>query len=213
MHGEIKKSGIPSGLKPKDLIGIPWRVAFALQAEGWYLRQDIIWAKTNPMPESVKDRCCKSHEYIFLFSKSKNYYFNHEIIREPAAYDGRKDTVFKGSEKYSNTNLIFHERGHERWQRGVNGEYLRNKRSVWSVNNKSYKGVHFATFPDTLIEPCILAGSKEQSIVLDPFAGSGTVGEVCRIHNRNYILIELNPDYEKLIYERTLYETNSISNW
>lgn len=199
---------IPTGLKPKDLIGIPWRVAFARQADGWYLRQDIIWAKGNPMPESVKDRCTKSHEYIFLLSKSARYYFDSDAIKEPAAYDGRKDTMMKGSDKYANSVVpgkkehTMAARGHERWQRGINGEFVRNKRSVWNINTTPYKGAHFATFPKQLVEPCILAGCPVGGTVLDPFGGSGTVGEVCRIHQRNAVLIELNPEYEPLIKQR-----------
>ena len=150
------------GLKEKDLIGIPWMLAFALRADGWYLRQDIIWSKGNPMPESVRDRCTKSHEYIFLLSKSQNYYFDVDTIKEQS----------------------------------------RRKRSVWNVNVKPNKQAHFATYPEELIEPCILAGSKENDIVLDPFMGSGTTAAVARRLDRYYIGCELHEDYNKLIQER-----------
>ena len=189
-------------IKPKDLIGIPWMLAFALRKAGWYLRQDIIWHKPNPMPESVKDRCTKSHEYIFLLSKSAKYYYDYEAILESAAYDGRKDTIFKGSDKYSDnlTGLniqTFAAKGHERWIT-INGEYKRNKRDVWSVCSKSEKESHFAVFPDTLIVDCIKAGCPENGIVLDPFMGSGTTAVVARKFNRNYIGFELNPKYIKI---------------
>ena len=153
-HLAIERQGKPvhlKSLKPKDLIGIPWRVAFALQADGWFLRQDIIWAKSNPMPESVKDRCTKSHEYIFLLTKNKHYYFDHTAILEPAAYDGRKDTLMKGSAKYEDHLLpnqsgqSFHAKGHARWQRNEKGEYLRNKRSVWTVSTKPFNGKKLLT--------------------------------------------------------------------
>lgn len=201
------KTKYPGG-KPKDLIGIPWRVAFALQAHGWYLRQDIIWHKPNPMPESVTDRCTKAHEYIFLLSKSKDYYFDHKAIMELAAYDGRKDTVMKGSEKYAadvvpnKKGHIMAARAHERWQRGPNGEYMRNRRSVWTVTTKPYRGAHFATFPPDLIVPCILAGSPEGGLILDPFMGSGTTAAVAKQHGRRYVGCELNPEYIKLAEQR-----------
>jgi len=199
--GNVKSGIVPNGLKPKDLVGIPWRVAFALQSDGWYLRQDIIWAKPNPMPESVKDRCTKSHEYIFLLSKSNQYYFDYEAIEEPANYDGRKDTLMKGSKKYSNANIMpnakpnsFAKEGHERWK-WKNGLPMRRKRDVWFVNVKPLREAHFATFPPDLIEPCILAGCREGGIVLDPFMGSGTTGLVAKQQNKNYIGFEMNSDY------------------
>lgn len=161
---------IPNNMKPKDLMGIPWMLAFALRDDGWYLRQDIIWHKPNPMPESVKDRCTKSHEYIFLLSKSPKYYFDNESIKEPSVHAGVNDT--------------------------------RNKRDVWSVNVKPYKGAHFATFPMELIEPCIKAGCPDGGIVLDPFMGSGTTAQVAVINNKQYLGCELNPDYESLQQER-----------
>jgi DNA modification methylase len=187
-------------IKAKDLIGIPWMLAFELRRAGWYLRQDIIWHKPNPMPESVKDRCTKSHEYIFLLTKSASYYFDHEAILEPAAYDGRKDTIFKGSDKYSEetTGLnvqSFAVKGHERWANKIGGIPARNKRDVWSVCTKSEKESHFAVFPDTLIVDCIKAGCPENGVVLDPFMGSGTTAVVAQKLNRNYIGFELNPKY------------------
>ena len=189
------------GLKPKDMIGIPFMLAFALRSDGWYLRQDIIWAKPNPMPENVKDRCTKSHEYIFLFSKSKKYFFDHKSIMEKAAYDGRKDIIHKGSHKYSQLNNvglaqnIFAARAHEFCQRNEHGDFVRNKRSVWTVSTQCERENHFACFPQKLITDCIKAGCPENGIVLDPFMGSGTTAVVARKLNRNYIGIELNPDY------------------
>ncbi|MBT7339240.1 MAG: site-specific DNA-methyltransferase [Candidatus Jacksonbacteria bacterium] len=189
-------------LKPKDLVGIPWRVAFALQADGWYLRQDIIWHKPNPMPESVTDRCTKAHEYIFLLSKSAKYFYNHISIQEKANYDGRKDTIMKGSEKYKNSGHIFAARGHIRWHENEDGIKIRNKRSVWSINTKPYKEAHFAVFPPKLPELCIKAGSSEGDIVLDPFFGSGTTGWVAQRLGRKWIGIELNPEYIKIAEKR-----------
>ena len=150
------------GIKEKDLIGIPWMLAFALRADGWYLRQDIIWNKPNPMPESVRDRCTKSHEYIFLLSKNQNYYFNVDAIKEPT----------------------------------------RRKRSVWNVTKKPYKDAHFAVYPPELIIPCILAGSEENDIILDPFIGSGTTAVVAKDLGRDYIGCELHEGYGKLIQKR-----------
>jgi len=192
------------GLKPKDLVGIPWRVAFALQADGWYLRQDIIWHKPNPMPESVTDRCTKAHEYIFLFSKSKKYYFDSQSIAEPV------------------TDIEFRTKGRNRPLTSINKHSLedpdlgrtkknlhnmvardtKNKRSVWSINPAQYAGSHFAVFPKKLIDPCILAGSKEGDTVLDPFNGAGTTGLVALAKNRNYIGIELNPSYAQMSLKR-----------
>lgn len=182
-------------IKPKDLIGIPWRVAFALQADGWWLRQDIIWEKPNPMPESVKDRCTKAHEYIFMFSKSAKYYFDQESIKEPVKADwGTRD---RSDWKYSKegTGLQPHS--------GMEKNYTTaNKRSVWSMPTAPYKGAHFATFPPELIRPCVKAGCPKDGTVLDPFAGSGTTGRVCIEEGRNAILLELNPSYGKLIKRR-----------
>jgi len=198
-HLEHKHSKIvPQGMKPKDLIGIPWMLAFALRTDGWYLRQDIIWHKPNPMPESVKDRCTKAHEYIFLLSKNKKYYYNHEAIKEKAVgerWGGNKPMNVNNSKDGNNDfkgltrprQMLFE---------------TRNKRSVWTVTPKSYKGAHFAVYPPELIEPCILAGSEEGDIVLDPFMGSGTTAMVARTHGRDYIGCELHEEYEDLILER-----------
>lgn len=192
----------PEGLKPKDLIGIPWRFAFAMQDRGWYLRSDIIWHKPNPMPESVTDRPTKSHEYIFLLTKNPRYYYNHEAIREPVS----ESTVGRLQQDIAN------QAGSERANGGKkeNGnlkavgdiELGRNKRSVWSVGSSRYKEAHFATYPPELITPCILAGTKEGDLVLDPFSGSGTTGEVALQHGRHYIGLELNPDYTELSRKR-----------
>ena len=190
------------GYKDKDLIGIPWMLAFALRADGWYLRQDIIWHKPNPMPESVKDRCTKSHEYIFLLSKSKYYYYDNESIKEPAQDWGTRDRT---NGKYHNegTGLQPHS--------GLTKSYSKkNKRSVWSINKKPYKGAHFATYPEELIKPCILAGSEKNDIVLDPFMGSGTTAAVARGLGRYYIGCELHEDYYKLIGERVPVDITSL---
>jgi site-specific DNA-methyltransferase (adenine-specific) len=194
-----------AGLKHKDLVGIPWRFAFAMQARGWYLRQDIIWAKPNPMPESVTDRCTKSHEYIFLLTKSSKYYFDNVAIREEASSDsGFAKQRAKGITNFATTK-------EERFSKDARsgngyGNYVdngfRNKRSVWAITTKPYKEAHFATYPPDLIEPCILAGSKEGDIVLDPFSGSGTTGEVALQKGRNYIGLELNPEYAALSEKR-----------
>jgi len=184
------------GLKTKDLIGIPWMLAFALRADGWYLRQDIIWHKPNPMPESVTDRCTKSHEYIFLLSKSNKYHFDYEAIREEGVIPAGT-LAAKGSAERQN-------------QKGVNArppEYKeydgqRNKRSVWTVNTKPYSGAHFAVFPEELIEPCILAGAPVGGIVLDPFMGSGTIAQVAHHLGRQYIGCELNENYKPLQNQR-----------
>tara|TARA_B100000427_G_scaffold271109_1_gene237965 strand:- start:2146 stop:3105 length:960 start_codon:yes stop_codon:yes gene_type:complete len=183
------------GYKSKDLIGIPWMLAFALRADGWWLRQDIIWHKPNPMPESVRDRCTKSHEYIFLLSKSKNYKYDNEAIKEPVKQDwGTRDRT-EGKYHNEGTGLQPHS--------GLTKSYdKKNKRSVWSVTNKPYKGAHFAVFPPDLIEPCILAGSNEGDVILDPFMGSGTTAMVAKKHNRHYIGCELNRDYATLQTDR-----------
>jgi len=181
-------------LKSKDLIGIPWMLAFALRNDGWYLRQDIIWHKPNPMPESVKDRCTKSHEYIFLLSKSKNYYYDNEAIKEPAQDWGTRDRS-KGKYHNKGTGLAPHS--------GLTESYpTKNKRSVWSVTNKPYKGSHFATFPRDLIVPCIKAGSKRGDVILDPFMGSGTTAMVAKELGRFYLGCELHEDYGQLINKR-----------
>ena len=182
------------GYKDKDLIGIPWMLAFALRADGWYLRQDIIWHKPNPMPESVRDRCTKAHEYIFLLSKSKYYHYDNEAIKEPAKDWGTRDR----------TNGKYHNPGSGlQPHTGLTKSYTkRNKRSVWSVNKKPYKGAHFATYPEELIEPCILAGSEKGDIVLDPFMGSGTTAYVAKKHSRAYRGCELHKEYDSLISDR-----------
>ncbi len=162
----------PDGLKPKDLIGVPWRLAFALQEDGWYLRSDIIWHKPNCQPESVKDRPTRAHEYLFLFSKSEKYFYNDEAVKEPTATAGVKEAG------------------------------LKNRRSVWSINTESFAGAHFATFPTKLVEPCILAGSEPGDTVLDPFLGSGTVGLVaCRL-GRKFLGMELSEEYASIARRR-----------
>lgn len=243
--GERSKTP-PKGLKPKDLIGVPWRVALALQADGWYLRQDIIWHKPNPMPESVRDRCTKSHEYIFLLSKSAKYFYDFEAIKEPVSGTAHmrrpKDTGVgfgygtdkkkrkrqriknpSGWETGKGSHGSFHKEG--RRKPGVGPKTARagcgikanesfqsamidlvdsrNKRSVWTVPTQAYSKAHFATFPEKLIEPCILAGCPRGGTVLDPFGGSGTTGKVAIKHQRKAILIELNPQYIVLQEQRT----------
>ena len=190
-----KRGNKLDGLKEKDLIGIPWMFAFAMRSDGWYLRQDIIWHKPNPMPESVKDRCTKSHEYIFLLSKNKKYYYDNEAIKEPVKKDwGKRDRT---SGKYHNpgTGIQPHS--------GLTKSYDRkNKRDVWSITNKPYKGSHFAVFPPDLITPCILAGSEKGDIILDPFMGSGTTAMVAKQLGRDYIGCELHEEYSNLIDQR-----------
>jgi DNA modification methylase len=184
-------------IKPKDLIGIPWRVAFALQADGWYLRQDIIWHKPNPMPESVTDRCTKAHEYLFLLSKSPKYYFDHEAIKEPAVTAPvKRDKMGEGYQADYPKGDRFSS-GERVW-----GSTTRNKRSVWTVATKPYKCAHNAVFPPNLIEPCILAGCPVGGTVLDPFGGSGTTAGVALKHGRNAVLCELNPSYAELVEAR-----------
>lgn len=251
-RGNVDLAGKPKktpGFKPKQLLGIPWRVAFALQDSGWYLRQDIIWSKPNPMPESVKDRCTKSHEYIFLLSKSKRYFFDHDSIKEKASYpkgpnspesiaspygqgfsreykspDGWDTSVGEGG------HGTIHKKGREKGNRKTfrgGGAYtqggsfdnqsdaennsqgnepnisgLRGKRSVWTVATRPYSQAHFATYPEELIEPCILAGSKPGDIVFDPFMGSGTTAAVAQRLGRNYLGSELNPEYFDLHDDR-----------
>ena len=217
------KSKTPN-IKPKNLIGIPWLLAFSLREDGWFLRDDIIWAKPNPMPESVKDRCTKSYEHIFMLSKSAHYYFDGEAIAEPVAEStvqrlsqdiehqsgssrayGKTNGAMKaaapryGGKKYTETPDKFN-----RTKSGNLYKYRprRNKRNVWTITTKPYKGAHFATFPPDLIEPCILAGSRTAGVVLDPFLGSGTTAAVAVKLNRQYIGIELNNEYESLIQQR-----------
>lgn len=194
-----------SGLKPKDLVGIPWRVAFALQADGWYLRSDIIWAKPNPMPESVTDRPTKAHEYLFLMSKSERYFYDHEAVQESFA-DKRMGNP-QGGGQYARDCPWVGSGRQNGLQKGVwneDGKQTgRNRRSVWTVSTKPYPGAHFAAFPPDLIKPCILAGCPDSGIVLDPFLGSGTTGMVCQDLGRRWIGFELNEDYAPLIEKRT----------
>ena len=195
-EGVFLKTG--KGLKAKDLVGIPWRVAFALQEDGWYLRQDIIWNKPNPMPESVKDRCTKAHEYIFLLSKQPKYYFDNESIKIDALHSNVLCKSYKSGknisdQKFNNTKT------------GKTDIYVGekvNKRSIWTVTTKPYKEAHFATYPPDLIEPCILAGCPENGNVLDPFGGAGTTGLVADRLNRNATIIELNKEYIKIADKR-----------
>jgi DNA modification methylase len=183
-------------LKPKDLIGIPWRVAFALQDDGWYLRQDIIWAKPNPMPESVTDRCTKSHEYIFLLTKSARYYYDNEAVKE-------ETLTFDLSNRDRDLTRLNNTPGRTRMAGLKTNQYeMRNRRSVWSVTTQPYKEAHFATFPEEIPRTCILAGSKKGDTILDPFSGAGTTGVVAEKLNRKYIGIELNPQYTKMAEDR-----------
>jgi DNA modification methylase len=187
-----------AGLKPKDLMGIPWRVAFALQADGWYLRSDIIWHKPNPMPESVTDRPTKSHEYLFLLTKSPKYYYDHEAVKEEAL---TPPTVRnKNAEGYQADYA-----GGDRFSAGARvygADGKRNKRDVWTISTKPFKGAHFAVMPEALVEPCVLAGSAEGDTVLDPFTGSGTVAVVANRHGRNFVGTELNAEYAQIAYDR-----------
>lgn len=223
-NGRASSTFLGDGLKEKDMVGIPWRVAFALQADGWYLRQDIIWNKPNPMPESVTDRCTKSHEYVFLLSKSPRYYFDNVAIKEPAVYGGTNNGVgfghgtdksdrgrgrVKASDNFKRDgskravvipgqNSVTHRP--DRKDSQPNG--LRNRRSVWNVATRAFKGAHFATFPPALIEPCILAGCPVGGTVLDPFGGSGTTAGVAIANERKSIICEINPEYADLIPAR-----------
>lgn len=214
---------VPEGYKPKDLVGIPWMTALALRADGWYLRQDIIWAKPNPMPESVTDRCTKSHEYIFLLSKSERYLWNLEAMREKAEKGaagskfhtgetgehqlGRSSAKprIQGGRKDLRTDTESRHRSAIEGGQSLmeNPDGCRNKRSVWNVPTAPYKEAHFATYPPDLIKPCILAATKPGDVVLDPFGGSGTTGQVALELGRKATLIELNPDYAKIIDQRT----------
>lgn len=223
-YGQAGGAGVPDGLKPKDLIGIPWMLAFALRADGWYLRQDIIWHKPNPMPESVRDRCTKAHEYLFLLSKSERYHFDSEAMKEPASENthprrsraaqaalgegvGHREgppgnpaprklaTGRDGAGFMVKNNASFDQ------AMAVMPEQ-RNRRSVWTVATKPYSGAHFATFPPELVVPCILAGSRPGDIVLDPFMGSGTTAAVAVEHGRQYLGCELNPAYAELQQRR-----------
>jgi len=185
-------------LKIKDLTGIPWRLAFALQDDGWYLRQDIIWHKPNPMPESVTDRCTKAHEYVFLLTKNDRYYFDNEAIAEPAIHAGHTVKAYKTGKNIS--GQTFRDTATE--NNDVHVGETRNRRSVWSINTKPFRGAHFAVMPEALAEPCILAGSKPNDLILDPFTGAGTTAVVALRNNRNFIGIELNPEYAQIAHDR-----------
>lgn len=197
----------PDGTKPKDLIGIPWMLAFALREDGWYLRQDIIWEKPNPMPESVKDRCTRSHEYVFLLAKNRQYYYNAKAIKEPCSPESvddflrRKNTENKGADKPDKYNTVRPDLYRNRTDYMPDG-FQRNRHDVWTIPTAAYPGSHFATFPEALVEPCILAGSKPGDTVLDPFNGAGTTGVVCAKLGRNYIGTELNPEYVAMAEKR-----------
>lgn len=232
--GEVAKTNWKmSGLKPKDLVGIPWRVAFALQADGWYLRSDIIWAKPNPMPESVTDRPTKAHEYLFLLSKRERYYYDQEAIQEQASeYTGRAATFDRTGNPVAdhiipNQSAAQHrarpdkQRGHGRRHDGFNDRLdamekadqcsgMRNKRTVWTVATQPYAEAHFATFPEALIEPCILAGAPAGGLVLDPFSGAATTLLVAKKLNRRGVGIELNPDYCAMSAKRLSIEPSRL---
>ena len=193
-----KRANKLKGFKDKELMGIPWMLAFALRADGWHLRQDIIWNKPNPMPESVRDRCTKSHEYIFLMTKQRDYYYNNEAIKEKAVgerWGGNKPINMNNTKDVDNQFA-----GLTRPRKMVYEK--RNKRSVWTVNKKPYKGSHFAVFPPELIKPCILAGSEKGDIILDPFMGSGTTAMVAKELGRDYLGCELHEKYGNLIQKR-----------
>ena len=218
--------GNKGGYKSKDLIGVPWMLAFSLRNNGWFLRQDIIWEKPNQMPESVKDRCTKSHEYIFLFSKSQKYYFDYESIQEPAVTQGDVGSIKFGGTKYGdNDDSHFQTYSGKEWKpKTKNCQYdgqvpnsmhirremglpdkvytVRNKRDVWSINVKPCKEAHFATYPPELVSTCILAGCPEGGVVLDPFMGSGTTGIIAYKLDRYYVGIELNPKYVEMAERR-----------
>ncbi|RQQ48669.1 DNA-methyltransferase [Burkholderia stagnalis] len=218
---------VPSGLKPKDLMGQPWRLAFALQDAGWYLRQDIVWQKSNPMPESVRDRCTKAHEYLFLLSKNERYYFDTNAMREPRSSDedaatfrggcyvgGETDNAHLGQRKVIGNRRVkvpggwdtkegahgsFHHDGRgEAEYRADTSDGRRMRRSVWTIATQPFAATHFATFPEALVEPCVLAGSRPGDVVFDPFFGSGTTGQVAQRLGRHFLGCELNPDYEPL---------------
>jgi DNA modification methylase len=188
-----RRGNVLPGIKEKDLIGIPWMLAFALRADGWYLRQDIIWHKPNPMPESVRDRCTKAHEYVFLLSKAERYFFDSEAMKEPAVCAGKVGGAFIGRQGTADYHAQSGGVGS-----GAKDYQFRNRRSVWTVATRPYKGAHFATYPPELIEPCILAGSRVGDTVLDPFMGSGTTAAVSVKHGRRYLGCELNTAYKEL---------------
>ena len=188
------KKSIPSGLKSKDLVGIPWRVAFALQDDGWYLRQDIIWHKPNAMPESVTDRCTKSHEYVFLLSKSAMYYYDAKAISEPASKGAAGSSFCTGK-------TATHQLGRSSEAERADAD-TRNRRDVWTIATQPFHGAHFAVMPPALVEPCVLAGCPKDGVVLDPFTGSGTVGEVALLAGRGFVGVELNPEYHAIAERR-----------
>ena len=199
-----RRIGNPTGCKTKDLVGVPWLLALTLRADGWFLRQDIIWQKPNAMPESVKDRCTKSHEYIFLMSKAERYYFDAAAISEPVTSSKGNAKTFRGGRVYtggrSHDNSAQVERESHGNQENQTGR--RNKRDVWSISTKGYAGAHFATFPEKLVEPCVLAGCPVGGTVLDPFAGSGTTGVVAKRLGRGFVGCEISPTYAKMAEER-----------
>lgn len=193
MAPESRRSGKRApGLKTKDLCGIPWRLAFALQADGWYLRSDIIWSKPNPMPESVTDRPTKAHEYVFLMTKRPRYFYDADAIREPT----------NGRERFGNSRKLVHDDRNDCDRRDMTPNHNRNRRTVWTIPTQPYSEAHFATFPEALVVPCVLAGSREGDTVLDPFAGSGTTGKVAVELGREFIGCELNPEYADLAAKR-----------
>ncbi|MCA4078758.1 site-specific DNA-methyltransferase [Pseudomonas kurunegalensis] len=205
-EGRAMETRPDDGLKPKDLLGMPWRLAFALQDDGWYLRQDIVWAKPNPMPESVRDRCTKAHEYLFLLSKSPRYYFDQDAIREPARAQAAPESASRRNSFARETKYTDGEHGqtaqHRTGRNDVDYDETRNKRSVWTVSTASFKGAHFATFPPDLIRPCVLAGSPRGGMVLDPFGGAGTTALVAMQEGRQSVICELNPEYAALARQR-----------
>ncbi len=229
--GVLRKQKNPC--KPKDLIGIPWMLAFALRADGWYLRQDIIWQKPNAMPESVKDRCTKSHEYIFLLTKAKSYYYNAEAISEPIADSsverykedisaqkgslrvqrGKKGPMkavlprYEGRKYTENPDVFYKTKSGTMYE----ARPRRNRRDVWTISTASFKGAHFATFPEKLVEPCVLAGSPAGGTVLDPFMGSGTCGAVAKKNGRDFIGIELNPEYCEIARKRIMEAVTNVA--
>jgi site-specific DNA-methyltransferase (cytosine-N4-specific) len=229
LHGNsgVGRAKRNTGLKAKDLMGQPWRLAFALQDAGWYLRQDIVWHKPNPMPESVKDRCTKAHEYMFLLSKSERYYFDADAIKTPYSAETKAQSFetmdFKQRDKYRAPGNVNPAKGQAAYESGAEehrtkagllayAEKVRdgggvpeggaNRRSVWTIPTEAYPGAHFATFPEALVEPCVLAGSRAGDIVFDPFFGSGTTGQVAARLGRKFIGCELNPAYEALQRDR-----------
>lgn len=196
----------PAGWKHKDLLGLPWQLAIALQDDGWYLRQDVIWHKPNPMPESIKDRCTKAHEYLFLLSKSPRYYFDQDAIREPARAQAAPESASRRNSFARETKYTDGEHGqtaqHRTGRDDVDYDETRNKRSVWTVATASFKGAHFATFPPDLIRPCVLAGSPRGGMVLDPFGGAGTTALVAMQEGRQSVICELNSEYAALARQR-----------